>query len=99
MLTVAGADGLATHVDRMWAAPINPAALASDGERLIVLGEYKAVLVGAGGDVERRFPAASGFHYVEVETVPAAAGRPAALVLVARALDGRMVTRFDVWAI
>jgi hypothetical protein len=80
----------------MFAVTERVGGLASAGERLIVLYEYEVVVHDRVGDVERRILAAPGFHFADVDTVPASEGRPEAVVLAAHALDGRRITRISV---
>jgi hypothetical protein len=73
--------------------------LAAHEQQLIVLQEYEALLLSAEGQVVRRFPAPESFHFVDLDTLPAGNGRPAALVLAAQALDGRLLTRITLYAL
>ena len=102
-LVVARPEGEALRIGRIgWVEQPEPmvevpervARLASAGEQFVALYEYEAILLGSEGQVERRYAAPPGFHYVDLDTVPAFDGHPPALVLAACALDGRLLTRF-----
>lgn len=70
--------------------------LASLGENLVLLYEYELVVLDRQGDTTMRTSAPAGFHYLDVEGLPASNGKPAAVVTAASALDGRGTTRFSV---
>lgn len=79
--------------------PDRVGGMAAAGERFIALYEYEALLLDAAGQVSQRFPAPSGFHHVDLDTLPAAEGRPGALIVAASALDGRILTRVSVYSL
>lgn len=70
--------------------------LAALGTTLVALHEYQAELITHDGQLVADLRPAPNFHYAAVETMTAGESRPAAIVLVSRALDGRMLTRFEV---
>lgn len=75
--------------------PENVSRMAAHQQQLVVMREYEAQLLDVTGRGAKHFPAPDGFHFVDLETLPATDTRPAVVVLAAQALDDRLVTRFS----
>lgn len=73
--------------------------MAAHQQQIIVMYEYEAQLLEEGEQIGRRFAPPEGFHFVDLDTLPATDTRPAVVVLAAQSLDERLITRFSLHAL
>lgn len=95
----ARAIGLVSWVDEPdVSVPVvkTPSRMAMVEDRFVAMYEYEAVVLATDGSIVERHVPPPMHHYVAVEGLPARDGRPAAIVLVAAAYDGRLLTNFRV---
>jgi hypothetical protein len=87
------------HHETMWSAPAPEEVprLAFHEGRMFVLHEYEAHSLNEQGQVEAVYPVPQGFHYSDLDTVPAQNDYPAALVLVCSSLADPQVTQLLVY--
>jgi hypothetical protein len=83
----------------MWSAPAPEEVprLAFHEGRMFVLHEYEAHSLNEQGQVEAVYPVPQGFHYSDLDTVPAQNDYPAALVLVCSSLADPQLTQVLVY--
>lgn len=95
----ARAIGLVSWVDEPdVSVPVvkTPSRMAMVEDRFVAMYEYETVVLATDGSIVERHVPPPMHHYVAVEGLPARDGRPAAIVLVAAAYDGRLLTNFRV---